>query len=87
MGECESKGNKNKTVPKNPGMKKPETLNPDYPLQELKSISKASKSVCKLIVPPNQLGSGFLIKFSKGEKEFYCLMTNEHVVTKKNGRK
>ena len=61
MGECESKGNKNQTVPKNPGMKKPETLNPDYPLQELKSISKASKSVCKLIVPPNQLGSGFLI--------------------------
>ena len=83
MGECESKGNKNQTVPKNPGMEKPETLNPDYPLQELKSISKASKSVCKLIVPPDQLGSGFLIKFSKGEKEFCCLMTNEHVVTRK----
>ena len=72
MGECESKGNK-----------KPEILNPDNPLQKLKPIAKPSKSVCKLIIPPNQLGSGFLIKFFKGEEPFYCLMTNEHVVTKK----
>ena len=84
MGVCESKGNENQTARQNPEIeKKPESINPDNPLHKLKPIAKPSKSVCKLIVPPNQLGSGFLIKFSKGEKEFYCLMTNEHVVTKK----
>ena len=84
MGECESKGNKNQTALQTSHIeKKPESINPDNPLQKLKPIAKPSKSVCKLIVPPNQLGSGFLIKFFKGEEPFYCLMTNEHVVTKK----
>ena len=28
------------------------------------------------------MSSGFLIQLFKGRKEFYCLMTNEHVITK-----
>ena len=47
------------------------------------SIIRASKSVCKIIIPPKEMSSGFLIQLFKGQKEFYCLMTNEHVITKK----
>ena len=46
------------------------------------SITKLSKSLCKIIVPPTIMLSGFLIQLFKDEKEFYCLMTNEHVITK-----
>ena len=46
------------------------------------SIIRASKSVCKIIIPPKEMSSGFLIQLFKDEKEFYCLMTNEHVITK-----
>ena len=28
------------------------------------------------------MSSGFLIQLFKQEKKFYCLMTNEHVITK-----
>ena len=45
------------------------------------SITKAAKSLCKIITP-NQLGSGFLIQIFKGNEKFYCLMTNEHVIKK-----
>ena len=31
----------------------------------------------------NQMASGFFIKLIKGDQDFYCLMTNEHVVNKK----
>ena len=47
------------------------------------SIARAAKSICKIIVPPNEKSSGFLIQLFKDEKELYCLMTNEHVITKK----
>ena len=47
------------------------------------SITQASKSLCKIIVSSNRMSSGFLIQLFKGQKEFYCLMTNEHVITKK----
>ena len=57
-------------------------ISPDnfYTLDE--SITKASKSLCKIIVSPNKMSSGFLIQLFKGEKKFYCLITNEHVITK-----
>ena len=45
------------------------------------SILMPSKSICKIDTSIN-LSSGFLIKFFKGEKDFFCLMTNEHVITK-----
>ena len=44
-------------------------------------ILKPSKSICK-IVTPNTISSGFLIKFFAKEEDFFCLMTNEHIITK-----
>jgi hypothetical protein len=54
------------------------------PLNKIdKNIYTVIKSVCK-IEHSNEhskdQGSGFLIKFKKNKKDFYCLMTNEHVV-------
>lgn len=40
-----------------------------------------SKCVCK-IMDDNMTYSGFLIKFFKGNSEFFCLMTNEHSMSK-----
>ena len=37
------------------------------------------KSVCKINIS-DRLGSGFFIKLFKGDKTFYCLMTNEHLI-------
>ena len=45
------------------------------------SIVRASKSICKIETPFKE-ASGFLIKLSKGEENFFCLMTNEHVITR-----
>ena len=42
-------------------------------------IAVAAKSLC-YIETPNKSASGFLIKFMTNYKDFYCLMTNEHVV-------
>ena len=44
-------------------------------------LHEVLKSVCKIIYQ-NRFGTGFLIKLYKEEKELFCLMTNEHVVTK-----
>ena len=44
-------------------------------------LHEVCKSICKIIYK-NKFGTGFLIKFYKGEKELLCLMTNEHVITK-----
>lgn len=52
-----------------------------HSLDEL--IARAAKSLCKIIVPPNEMLSGFLIQLFKDKKEFYCLMTNEHIIIKK----
>ena len=46
-----------------------------------KCLYKVTKSICKIITSKNA-GSGFLIKLYKGNKPFYCLMTNEHVIRK-----
>ena len=53
--------------------------NPIIPLPV--SISRAQRSLCK-IQTENKIASGFLIQLSRGTKDFFCLMTNEHVVTK-----
>jgi len=45
------------------------------------NIYNSIKSVCK-IESPNIKGTGFLIKLYLNNKDFFCLMTNEHVVTK-----
>ena len=45
------------------------------------SLLQATVSLCKIITN-GKIGSGFLIKLFKDEKDFFCLMTNEHVITK-----
>ena len=45
------------------------------------SIPTIFKSFCK-IEYGEAISSGFLIKFFKRTKDFFCLMTNEHVITK-----
>ena len=39
------------------------------------------KSICKIITNKG-IGIGFLIKLYRNKKVFYCLMTNEHIITK-----
>jgi len=46
------------------------------------SILKPLKSICK-IDTSESISTGFFIKFFKGEKDFFCLMTNKHVITSK----
>ena len=46
-----------------------------------KCLYKIIKSICKIITSKS-VGSGFLIKLYKGYNEFYCLMTNEHLIEK-----
>ena len=45
------------------------------------SIVPATKSLCKIITN-YKIASGFLIKLFKGEEDFYCLISNEHIITK-----
>ncbi len=58
-------------------------LNNEFPLIKFPplTILRLSKSICK-IDTKEQMSSGFLIKFFKGEEDFFCLMTNEHIITK-----
>ena len=51
------------------------------PLLNIFSILNVAKSICKIIKPNKDAGSGFLINLSSKEKPFYCLMTNEHVIS------
>ena len=44
-------------------------------------LYKVCKSICK-IKASSIRGSGFLIKLYKGNSPLFCLMTNEHVITK-----
>ena len=45
------------------------------------ALSKSLRSICK-VDTSYQMSTGFLIKFFKGEEEFFSLMTNEHSITK-----
>ena len=45
------------------------------------SILKPTRSICK-IETSIQKSSGFFIKFFKGNEDFFCLLTNEHIITK-----
>ena len=82
MGICESKGNENtKGSPQPVPALKPEVVITGHTMVPIKSVAEVVKSICKIITPI-KLGSGFFIKFFKGKQDFYCLMTNEHLVTK-----
>ena len=58
-----------------------EKIIPGSNLIPLNPILDRYKSVCKIKTFESQ-GSGFLIKLQTGNEDFFCLMTNEHVVTK-----
>ncbi len=48
-------------------------------------FSKVSKSICKIKIVINErtiFGTGFFLKFRIEQELFYCLMSNEHVITK-----
>ena len=51
----------------------------DSDLNPINNIMEIGKSICKIITSKS-LGTGFLIKLNKKNKQFYCLMTNEHVI-------
>ena len=44
-------------------------------------ILSFSKSICKIDIP-NKIPYGFLIKFFKNDKDFYCLLTDNDIITK-----
>ena len=84
MGVCESANNEQREDPNKIGTSKnPESIQHGSVMHQINvQIVKASKSVCKVITSKS-IGSGFLIKFFKYQHAFFCLMTNEHVITKK----
>ena len=54
----------------------------DKPIKEIDlNIRKVCPSICK-IFSENKIGTGFLIKIYKNERELFCLMTNQHIITK-----
>ena len=68
----------------------PEVLIKFSPFEKLDNkITNVSKSICKLKIEnilPNGIqtifGTGFLLKFGIDLEPFYCLISNEHVITK-----
>ena len=84
MGVCESGNNEQREDSNKIGaIQKPESIQQGSEMHKINvPISKTIKSLCKVITPKN-IGSGFLIKFFKDQQDFFCLMTNEHVITKK----
>ena len=83
MGICETKNNANEAALQQPvPTMNTEAMQDNSPMISLESIVEASKSICKIIVNPQKLSSGFLIQLFKDVKPFYCLMTNEHSIGK-----
>ena len=90
MGVCESGKNTEETntqsgapQPK-PQIIEENILKGNEPIK-LNIVKQVSKSLC-FIETPSTSGSGFLIKLFKGTQYFYCLMSCEHVIKKRNGK-
>ena len=82
MGVCESGNNEQREYSNKIGTK-PESIQPGSEMHQINiPVSKTIKSLCKVITPNKEIASGFLIKFFKDQQDFFCLMTNEHVITK-----
>ena len=88
MGSCDSakeQKNDNKNLISSPNVEKnisPQAIRKESTFYTIDPyIAKVSKAMCK-IETNKKISSGFLIKLFKGEKEFFCLMTNEHTITK-----
>ena len=78
MGVCEEKRKTNNKMNKRIN----EVEIKDSELKTLdRNINKVSPCVCKVII--NEFnGSGFFIKLNINNKILFCLMTNEHVITR-----
>ena len=80
MGICDSSKNNANEVKLNGGSQLEVIADPTKPLNTLdKYMAYVSKSLCK-IEYENKTATGFLVKLSKGQKEFFCMMTCEHVI-------
>ena len=50
-----------------------------------RNISNVSKSICKIRIETplgTKYGTGFLLRFYIDQESFYCLVSNEHVISK-----
>ena len=48
------------------------------------NISNVSKSICKIKIETplgTKYGTGFLLRFYIDQESFYCLVSNEHVIS------
>ena len=50
-------------------------------IKQMNNIYKICKSSVKIILPNNNVSSGFFMKLLRNKKNFYCLITNEHAIT------
>ena len=48
-----------------------------------KILNAFEKCICRITIDNKIFGSGFLLKSIKGKDNFYFLITNEHIITKK----
>ena len=59
---------------------KNEIINPKSDMIYMDNICTICKSTVKIILPDEEKGTGFFIKFQRNNNPFYCLMTNQHVI-------
>ena len=56
-----------------------EVIQNEFPFIQANILYRSLRTTCQIIVP-NGVGSGFFLKLEN--KPLYCLLTNEHVITK-----
>ena len=54
---------------------------PNHPIVPINNQYNIARSTIKIRLNNNEIGSGFLLKFIRNYKPFYCLMTNQHVIS------
>ena len=50
------------------------------PINQIKNISNISKGTVKIAMKDDSFGSGCFLKLERNKKQFYCLITNQHVI-------
>ena len=50
-------------------------------IKDDKDLDKILSAICKLVFQ-DIIDVGFLIKLKKGDKDFFCLLTNAHLINK-----
>lgn len=54
---------------------------PNHPIIPINNQYNIARSTIKIRINNYEIGSGFFLKFIRNSKPFYCLMTNQHVIT------